>query len=251
MLKKIILLSMILFVALPAYPMGSPAQAPEDERNAPYDSPFERAGVTTIRAHIIADKDVKIGSYVSPEGSIGTIEPYPAIRSEEFNDQIKRSEELYDEGKYEEAAKLMEPAYADEPDNRFVLENYARALYRFDRKKSFIVYQQLLDVINSGMASYPEKVDYVIDYWFLESYWKIATLYLDSNRYQSAKIEMLKVYYSGIMRDTETLDQLYSYLTEAYYNTFDYRSARFWYYMTMENNPNNTYVQQFRDKIFD
>jgi hypothetical protein len=82
---------------------------------------------------------------------MGKAQPLPTVQSARHQNEIDTSRQLYDEEKYIEAAKAVQAALKDEPENEFLLECYARALYRTDtyRPTSYEFYRRLISLLDS------------------------------------------------------------------------------------------------------
>lgn len=239
-LFKLLLMIFIIFCSVYASTITAEGYAKEAEK---YDYQDPLAGAHVVYTHLIAER--KPGQSISEGEKLGRVQELPDIVSQVGGDYIK-GREFYNAGKFKEASAIFETLYQKYPDNMFVLFQYARANYMFDREKSFKLYKKLIDKINN----YPlESVhDHVVDVWFIEANWKLATLYLDKEDYPNAILEMMKFYSAADLNDNPLLkEQLLSYLTEAYYYSNDRESALHFYYLTLAHNPENKYVKQFTE----
>jgi hypothetical protein len=232
--------------------------------------------------HIDPNDSIEVGDIVNPNSPLGEPLKEPALLSEKYDKNIRESISLYNAGNYEQAAKLLEQAAQDEPSNPFVLYNYARALYRHDREKSYSIYSQLIELLDAQTVTeyYVEikphteilneiedkelqqdiiavqrefkKLNYTktqIDMWFVEAYWKIGTLHLDRKEYLKAAFEITRGLKGGLGAYKKLKEQAYQYLTEAYFHQKKYALALYCAQKTLEINSENTYVQKYLKEI--
>jgi len=170
--------------------------------------------------------------------SLGTIEDYPARLSRRHHDTIIRARGLYAQGLYAEAAALLAPAYRSEPDNRFLMEDYARTLYRIDarRDESFAVYTKLVGGLDREYGVGDTAV--AVDLWFLESYWKFGTLLLDHGEWERAAFEITRSV-SLVRPEAGRLEQVFTFLAEAYVHLERPDLARWSAQQALRINPRN------------
>lgn len=203
--------------------------------------------------HLVTN--LKIDDHVEAGQSAGTMEPYPKVISEEFDESYKKAVEFYSNGKFEDSIQLLSDAVKKEPKNPFLLNFLAKSLYAANRKKeSLDYYKKLLIIIDSEekreRPGFYEKS--IIDLWFMEAYWKISTLYMDSQDFE------LAYYYNRKMLDSfsfayqkynrENLNYFIaalSYLTEATYFLNRTEENRFYLCETFKLDPNNRYILEF------
>ena len=176
-------------------------------------------------------------------------EPLPEVQSDRHQKEIDTSRRLYDEGKYIEAAKTVQAALKDEPSNVFILECYARALYRMDpyRPASYEVYRRLISLLDNK----EEKTTILLDSWFKEAYWKYGTLLMDRGEWEKAAFEIsraLAICFSQNDMQPFIL-QAYSYLTKAYFHMERYDVAKYYADAALQINPKNEYVKYYLDQI--
>lgn len=175
--------------------------------------------------------------------------PLPEVQSDRHQKEIDTSRRLYDEGKYIEAAKAVQTALKDEPENLFILECYARALYRMDtyRPASYEVYRRLISLLDSK----EKKTTILLDSWFLEVYWKYGTLLMDRGEWEKAAFEIsraLAICFS--QNDTQPfILQAYSYLTKAYFHMGRYDVSKYYADAALQINPKNEYVKYYLEQI--
>ena len=174
---------------------------------------------------------------IAPGTPLGYIPPYPTPLSERHDETIIKARALYDRQQYREAAALLERAYADEPDNRFVRNEYARTLFWIDgsRDRSFEIYHRLIDELDHGCTR--TKGDVPVDLWFLEAYWKIASLYLDRAEYEKAAYEITRFLSIGTGQPPHVREQAYVYLAEAYGHLRNFPVARTYAEQALRLNP--------------
>lgn len=194
---------------------------------------------------------------VQPESSrwnvpvgVGEAQPLPAIQSVRHQKEIDASRKLYDEGKYIEAAKAVQEALKDEPENEFLLECYARALYRTNtyRPASYEFYKRLISLLDSKAD---EKTTIYMDSWFMEAYWKYGTLLMDRGEWEKAAFEISRALAISFMHNDAQpfVPQAYSYLTKAYYYLGRYDVAKYYADAALQINPKNEYVKYYLDQI--
>jgi tetratricopeptide (TPR) repeat protein len=173
------------------------------------------------------------------------VDTFPTVQSPGHQHLLLAARRLYDQGRFLEAAQAIRPALRDEADNPFVLNEYARALFRVDslRLESGRVYERLGEILTKQQSPPPGTL--VVDMWFIDAHWKLALLYLDIEEYGKALIELTKVALSR-PSSREAREQLYSYLAEAFYFLGDKTAAQWFVEKTLQLNPRNEYVLAFR-----
>jgi tetratricopeptide (TPR) repeat protein len=201
------------------------------------------SGWHVIYAHVKATTGV--GDTVGPTRPAGVVQPFPNPQSPRHQGLLVLARELYGQGRFVEAIRTIRPAVLDEPDNPFVLNEYARALFQVDslRPAARQQYERLEALLVKVQT--PDSNTVVIDMWFPDVYWKLGMLYLDVGNYKSAYLELAKVALtnpsSSILRE-----QLYGYLAEAAFYLGEQQTADWFISKTLELNPANQYVLQFR-----
>lgn len=205
----------------------------------------------TPREDLYGGKDVEVGE------SIGTVMPYPETFSKVYNKEILKSKELYAQKNYQEAANILKVAIKREPDNPFILEAYAKALYWQDlRQESFAYYKRLIELLDST----PKKLEpdnapanaVVLDSWFQDAYWKYGTLLLDMGEWESAALEIsrcLAMTQHKCSSQPAACIQAYSYLTEAYFEMKQYNIAKYYAEVTLKMDPANQYVKSYVSRM--
>jgi hypothetical protein len=176
--------------------------------------------------------------------SLGTIDDRPARLSRRHHDTIIHARGLYAQGRYAEAAALLAPAYKNEPDNRFLMEDYARTLYRIDerRDESFAVYTKLVAALDRAYDTGDSTV--AVDLWFLESYWKLGTLLLDRGEWERAAFEITRS--ASLFRpEDERFEQVLTFLAEAYVHLDRPDLARWSAQQALRINPRNAEALEY------
>lgn len=153
---------------------------------------------------------------VFPGDLLGTFEGRPAVLSKRHQREIDSASALYQRRDFTDAAAVLAPAYADERDNPFLADEYARTLFWIDsrRNECFEVYQRLIAQLDKQDGTNDRQV--AVDAWFREAYWKIASLYLDREDWQHAAFEIAR-FLAVPTTDASpaALTQVYGYFAEA------------------------------------
>ena len=186
---------------------------------------------------------------VQPGQSMGTAEEPLEVLSQKHGDRIQKSRALYDDQDYLEAIEEIKPAYKDEPDNPFILETYARALFRAPgmRPQSLSMYLRLMKILDA--QGNDRKGTIVISAPFIDAYWKMGLLHLDSGEYGPAALEISKALAGGMWKTPGAQEQALGYLTEAFFHLNNYEAAGYYGSLTLLLNPKNTYVLQYLKQI--
>lgn len=147
---------------------------------------------------------------------IGKVEDFPARLSARHHATILKARDLYGRRQFVEAAALLARAYADEPDNPFVANEYARTLFWIDdrRDECFRVYRRLIEQLDRQHGTNDSVV--AVDAWFSEAYWKVASLYLDRGEWEPAAFEITRSLAIRFGGPDAGLEQVFTYLAEAY-----------------------------------
>lgn len=229
-------------------------------------TPF--AGMYVEYRNVVADKAVKKGKFFAANTSLGKLRPLPKPLTP--NDELfEQGQELYNKQDLKGAVKAFLQIYKMDKKNPFVINALARTYYRVEGEsgRAINAYIELIKIIEKG---YFESEKYavtistsddkpqatvVIDPWFLESYWKLGTLYLDYQDYPRAVFEMSKMYYYEFKASLDVREadrpmatQLFAYLTEAHFHLKNKAANNYFFCRTKEVNPQNTYVDQFELK---
>lgn len=216
------------------------------------------AALGPVRLYALDEKPVALAHAGAPERSagavlangqpIGAFEPPPAIVSERHQARVDTANRLYGTRDYAGALAAIEPAYLDERDNPFLLETYARVLYRKgERAQSFIVYRQLVDLLDARWRDAPDAV--TVDLWFVDAYWKAGTLHMDRREWDRAAFEISRALVGGLAWEPLAEDQALSYLTKAYFELGRREEARYYAERALGRNPRNTYARQYLDRL--
>ena len=166
------------------------------------------------------DQTVETNSDVVTDQVIGKISPFPSVLSDGFQEELILSRQYYNQGDFHSAQRILIKAIKKEPDNKFILEAYARALYWIDDKKdlSYATYKRLIELIDLDNG----KTDTVltVDLWFREAYWKLGTLHMDNKKWTEA-FEEISRFMMCIhdMKGTPVYIQALEYLTECAFMT--------------------------------
>lgn len=188
--------------------------------------------------------------HVEAGEAIGSIQELPDVYSKKYHNRILESETLYNKGEFIKAANTLEEAYKSEPTNLFVAEYYARALYKTDNTKcqSLEVYKKLIKQLN--LEHNENQNELKIDMWHREAYWKLATLYLDIQDYESA-IDLLIKFQLSISDfiGQPIYTQLLDYMTECTYYLNEWEISKKYAHNTLKYDPENSYVQGLLKKM--
>jgi tetratricopeptide (TPR) repeat protein len=214
--------------------------------------PFKKTKIKLY--HLEAEKNIKEDMTIRKGTLLGKMQPLPEmISSNTKNDSlIKEAMGLYDSKNYSDAVKILETIYDEEKENLIYLNTYARTLFWMKGQefsdKSFKIYSKLIDTIDTIEKT--EKDVVVIDLWYAEAYWKLGCLYLDRGDYAKAAYEITRfmLYMPAGEEYIKLHDQVYSYLTEAFYYLENAEYNGYYFRKTMEVNPENTYVRRFKLK---
>jgi tetratricopeptide (TPR) repeat protein len=222
-------------------------------------APPRAGGAATgpVRLYALDDKPVALAHAAAPEPTagavlvdgraIGAFEPPPAVVSDRHQARVEAANRLYDTRDYAGALAAIEPAYLDERDNPFLLETYARVLYRKgERAQSFVLYRQLVDLLDARWGA-PDSV--TVDLWFVDAYWKAGTLHMDRREWDRAAFEISRALVGGLAWEPLAEDQALSYLTKAYFELGRHEEARYYAERALGRNPRNTYARQYLDRL--
>lgn len=196
-----------------------------------------------IFLHVDARQDLIEGQRVGRGESLGKIQSYPLLFSEKFNSEYLESQKLYNSRDYLSAANILTKAIQEEPDNPFLLNQYARSLFWIPsfKKDSFDTYSKLIHILDKQTK---EQDSVVIDLWFAEAYWKIASLHLDQGEYQKAIFEISRflIGYAGHLSN-QAYEQAFEYLAEAHYYLKETENAKYFAKLALDINPQNKKVK--------
>jgi predicted Zn-dependent protease len=207
-------------------------------------------GHDIIVLHVTPQEGLGTGTPVVAEETIGAPLPLPPTLSQRHHAAIETAGARYQARQYDEALAAIVPAYRDEPENPFVLEVYARTLYRLERRaEAFEPYRRLVALLDAQRLRVPQAGarSVLIDMWFIDAYWKLGTLHMDRAEYDRAAFEISRSLATGA-DSLQRLDQAYSYLTKAYFYLGDHEAARAFGRLALRNNPRNQYVRPFLEQ---
>jgi tetratricopeptide (TPR) repeat protein len=221
-------------------------------------APPRTAATGPVRLYALDDKPVALahasaaepaaGAVLADGRTIGAFEPPPAVVSDRHQARVEAANQLYGTRDYAGALAAIEPAYLDERDNPFLIETYARVLYRKgERAQSFVVYRQLVDLLDTRWRSAPDSV--TVDLWFVDAYWKAGTLHMDRREWDRAAFEISRALVGGLAWEPLAEDQALSYLTKAYFELGRHEEARYYAERALGRNPRNTYARQYLDRL--
>jgi tetratricopeptide (TPR) repeat protein len=172
---------------------------------------------------------------------------------------LESADRCYSNRDYAGAVVLFAQLASRYPNDWFIQERYARSMYWVNSLKSasFDIYRSLAQKLDSLAISDATEGGngngrfIAINVMFSEVYWKLGTLLLDREDYRHAiqylhRFETYMLMTDQARADTRVMDQLYSFLTEAYFFLGLPRANRFYYCMTKQVNPQNTYVDRFK-----
>jgi hypothetical protein len=231
--------------------------------------------------HIIPNDILKINDAILNYQYLGSAEEMPDVLSKKYNMLINKSIKLYNNKNYEQAAKVLEIVVKNEPNNPFVLNYYARALYWFDNNNSYKYYKKLIEILdnqdtgnkylkikndkknlskieNEKLKKEIKEVSndiakignnkIIIDYWFMEAYWKLGTLYLDRGDFLRGVYEITRSMSTSM--DYKLLrEQAYNYLCESYCFLKKPELANYCAEKVFKINPDNKYILKFLDML--
>lgn len=191
--------------------------------------------------------EVPPGTVVAAGTPLGQIQDAPERLSDKHHEAILRAYALYDQRRYADALSQIEPLYQDEPKNPFILEIYARTLFRTNqRAQAFKLYRALIDMLDTEVTLPKETVP--VDAWFIDAYWKLGILYLDRGEYENAAFEISRAL-AITFEQNPALEQALAYLCEAYFHLADYDASKYYANETLRINPNNTHVVSYLSQM--
>ncbi|MBL7105089.1 MAG: hypothetical protein ISS18_12235 [Bacteroidales bacterium] len=189
-------------------------------------------------------QDVEIGDL------IGTVAPIPKKLSDKFDEQIKESKNFYSNQQFEKASKILERPSKIESMNPFILNEYARALYRIESKSDicYETYKKLIGIFDSTYHNSDTII--VIDIWFREAYWKLGTLHMDNNNWSDGFYEINR-FLCSIQNEKgkPVYEQALSYLTECAYEMGERELCLHFANRVLFYNPENEYVKYYLTRI--
>jgi tetratricopeptide (TPR) repeat protein len=212
-----------------------------------------------VHLYALRDRAVALGHAASATGGASaalvsagqplTVEAPPALLSARHQARLAEANARYEAQNYTGALAIIEPAYLDERDNAFILEAYARILYRMgERAQSFVIYRELVDLLDRTWASTAGS-SVIVDLWFVDAYWKLGTLHMTRAEWERAAFEISRALVGGVAWEPLAEQQALSYLTRAYYELGRDEEARYYAERALGRNPRNTYVRQYLDRL--
>jgi hypothetical protein len=202
-------------------------------------------GRTLSIAHLKGPPGVD-SAQIGPGDLLGTVEPRPAPLSKHHQRELDSASVLYQRRDYAGAAAILAPAYADERDNPFIADEYARTLFWIDnrRNESFDAYRRLIAQLDKQHGTNDKQV--AVDAWFSEAYWKIASLYLDREDWKNAAFEIARfLSVRSTDASAEALTQVYSYFAEATTKLDRKDLTRWAAQQSLRANPRNTHAIEY------
>lgn len=191
-----------------------------------------------------------IGDYIEMGEVVGYVDSFPKILSHDHQDKIMKSRRLYANGKFAKASKVLDKAVISEPDNPFILNEFARALYRVEGKslQCYETYKVLISQLDSSLNNSETRI--AIDMWFREAYWKLGTLHMDNGNWSEAFYEINRFIMSiQNEKGTPVYEQALSYMTECAFELGYYHLCKHFAKRTLYYNPQNSYVVYYLNKI--
>lgn len=198
--------------------------------------------------HVVPAPGVERGTHVRAMDHLGNVAPRPDTVSETHQAVVEEADSLYLDGAYDRCVDRLRPVHESEPENLFVLERLGRCMYRSPRWRtaSYTVYHNLLARINAAKS---EDADVAVDVWFVDAYWKVGILHFEREEWEEAIFDMTLVL-PVLEAHPEAYREALVHLTEAYYESDQLPQARYFYWRTLANDPENEYVRQFEDDLF-
>lgn len=165
--------------------------------------------------------------------------------------EVAESQRAYVDGRLADAADAVAALARLEPADPTVLDCYARALYRNEttREQSRPVYQKLIRLLDRYGRESPTVCSIYIEY--LEAYFKLATLQLDSKEWQAASYNLsraagaLQTIEGGLADNAGLREQILQYQTECFSHLHNAALCRYFGQRTLRFFPHNTYVRPY------
>lgn len=189
-----------------------------------------------------------VGDTIHAGEQIGEIQKDPESFSDYYNEEIIQSISFYIQKEYQKAIDVLKIAFEKEPDNLFILNNYARASYWTNIEESYKVYQKIINRLDSIYKEPGYMVS--VDMWFREAYWKLGTLYLDYYKYDKAYYEISRSL--AAMQDLKgeyIYCQALEYLTECAFMMKEDELTLHLANRTLHYDPKNEYATKILKEI--
>jgi tetratricopeptide (TPR) repeat protein len=197
-----------------------------------------------VRKTVKDSEDITVGQ------EIGREEVRPRVMSKHYNEQIIASQDYYSDGDYIQASMSLREAVTAEATNPFVLETYARALYKIPDKQaeSLERYKMLVSHLDETNGTTAEVL--AIDLWFKEAYWKLGTLYMDNGEWNKAQFEINRFLMSvQEFKGTPIYTQALQFLTECYFELGNRELSQRFAKRTLHYDSNNQYALSVLSKL--
>lgn len=179
-----------------------------------------------------------------------TVEAMPIRVSEQYHDRFLESLAHYGAGDLTGAYHILLELLGKEPDNLFFLQQMAATTYRMGKnEESLQLHLLLMERIKN---LHPEIRGEIVDLWFLDSYYRLGTLYLDKKDWDQAILNIRKIYdfsssprHPGKEHARLLLEQAAGFLTEATFHNKDRKANHYYYCQTLSLDRENTYIAPY------
>ncbi|MDO7850029.1 hypothetical protein [Hymenobacter convexus] len=205
---------------------------------------------TILKAHATAIAGASAKQIAAAGQHMMQPEPLPAVESVVFGPALAAAKAAYNQAHFAEAVADLSLPVASEPQNRFLLFHYARALYQTESTKpqAFEAYQKLISDLDRENGENDSTA--TIDYWFLEAYWKLGTLQMDQEQWKPAAYNMARFLIgasslSELTQNPLLYEQALGYLTECYFRLNEPEICRYYGSRTLQFFPKNQYVRPY------
>lgn len=240
---------------------------------------LEPAGSKTT-FHGVIPGEVSAGSKIRSGDVAGTTVAPPVVVSERFQAQYEKAIASYRANDYSACVSLLDPAIENEKANLFMRNIRAKALYWIDRKRAFEEYEILVQAIdcakinnyvtfaNNGISieTYGAFLDHdiqklktlfrsktlalVLNYWFVEAYWKLGCLYLDRGQYSDAIFQIMRALRLMKMNDSKPMHaQAFSFLSQACFEMDLMSLSEYFGVACLMIHPENTIANKYLKKL--
>ncbi len=167
------------------------------------------------------------GDIIVPGQKIGKPQPWPAQLSKNHDAEIRAAIEEYDRKQYDNASSILRKLHESEKENLFYLLTLAKTLYWSEKyhQQSYDLFEQMREQLDRENSIAEDEI--LVDLWFPDLYWKLATFYLDMGYYDRAAFEISRSFACGYDETSKQFEQAISYLTECYFFLKDKELIRF------------------------